>query len=447
MAELARTDDMLEKQLETLFSDTVLSPLIREDQRRVQSTAAAAPPSSRSSAVSIPQPAGRPRLLKPKRLTSPRWIVGILAGLAVVLVAAIVLLEPMNLTRPANTVLSPPWSQPTGQVRTTAGSLAYRSPQTLTPSRRFATPTKSIPIVTILPVARQSIQPSPTPASSPSPAAGGQYEPVNTAEPTGTAATEGKADLARATTPNPTASAVGEAETPRPLPSSAGITATAPKAKPVTDLESAYTPTKTSGVEPMSTYQPGPTATIITREAQPTATFAPTSMPPPAALAPSSPTRILIPAINLEAPIITVGFENYAIDGQPVTTWAVPAYFAVGWHHTSALPGKAGNTVLNGHQNIHGGVFRNLAALQRNDEIIVYTNGAAHYYHVVEQHILKEEGQPLEVRAENARWIMSTPDERLTLVTCAPSTANSDRLIVVALPDQPPSPIETPFLP
>jgi sortase A len=194
----------------------------------------------------------------------------------------------------------------------------------------------------------------------------------------------------------------------------------------------------------MPTYEPSPTATIIT---QPTATFVPTNVPPPTVLAPASPIRILIPAIHLEAPIITVGYENYAIDGQPVTTWSVPAYFAVGWHHSSALPGQAGNTVLNGHQNIYGGVFRNLAALQRNDEIIVYTSSAAYHYQVVEQHILKEEGQPLQVRAANASWIMPTPDERLTLVTCAPSTDNSDRLIVVALPAQPPHPIETPFLP
>jgi sortase A len=38
------------------------------------------------------------------------------------------------------------------------------------------------------------------------------------------------------------------------------------------------------------------------------------------------------------------------------------------------------------------------------------------------------------VRMQNARWIMPTPDERLTLVTCAPDAQSTHRLIIVALP-------------
>jgi LPXTG-site transpeptidase (sortase) family protein len=145
----------------------------------------------------------------------------------------------------------------------------------------------------------------------------------------------------------------------------------------------------------------------------------------------------MIPAINLEAPVVTVGSVQHAIDGQTSVSWAVPEYFAVGWHHTSAPPGRAGNTVLNGHQSLYGSVFRNLISIEVNDEIIVQAAGTSHYYRVAERHMLPEEGQPLSVRAANARWILPTGDERLTLVTSAPDGKSTHRLIVVAFPVQP----------
>ena len=39
---------------------------------------------------------------------------------------------------------------------------------------------------------------------------------------------------------------------------------------------------------------------------------------------------------------------------------AVPDFFAAGWHTDSTPPGFPGNTVLNGHHNIYGEVFRDL---------------------------------------------------------------------------------------
>lgn len=162
-----------------------------------------------------------------------------------------------------------------------------------------------------------------------------------------------------------------------------------------------------------------------------------TPTPVPSNGSASPPTRLQIPAIQLEAPIIAVGLVNYQIDGQAATTWAVPSRFAVGWHHFSAQPGQPGNLVLNGHQNIYGGVFRNLAALQTGDKIIVYAGDTPFSYHVIESHLLPEEGQPLSVRAQNAQWIMPTQDERLTLVTCAPDAQSTHRLIVLAYPATP----------
>jgi sortase A len=125
---------------------------------------------------------------------------------------------------------------------------------------------------------------------------------------------------------------------------------------------------------------------------------------------------------------------NLEINGQSVTTWAVPDTFAAGWHYTSASPGQAGNIVINGHSNIYGEVFRDLELLQQNDEIIVYVSDAAYHYHVTERHLFREEGVSWEARTQNIQLTMPTEDERLTLVTCAPYPRNTHRLIVVASP-------------
>jgi LPXTG-site transpeptidase (sortase) family protein len=145
---------------------------------------------------------------------------------------------------------------------------------------------------------------------------------------------------------------------------------------------------------------------------------------------------LVIPAIDLEAPIVEVGYESQEIGGSLAMTWSVPDYYAVGWHQSSAPPGQAGNTVLNGHEYVHGGVFQDLIELKEGDEIIVYYEGAAHPYRVSERNIVEEEGQPLAVRVENAKWILPTTDKRLTIITCAPHKKSTHRLIVVALPVQ-----------
>jgi sortase A len=104
---------------------------------------------------------------------------------------------------------------------------------------------------------------------------------------------------------------------------------------------------------------------------------------------------------------------------------------------TSALLGRAGNTVLSGHHNIQGEVFRYLEDMEPGDQVIVYAGDTPYHYSVTERHILKEKGQPEDVRIQNAQFIMPTDDERLTMVTCWPYTNNTHRLVIVAVPMQP----------
>jgi LPXTG-site transpeptidase (sortase) family protein len=157
---------------------------------------------------------------------------------------------------------------------------------------------------------------------------------------------------------------------------------------------------------------------------------APTATPEPEP--PRFPTRLVISRIDLDAPIIAVFPQAVTYAGQRFEQWQAPAQFAAGWHENSAWLGEKGNTVLNGHHNIYGMVFKRLHELAQDDEIVIYGDDQPYYYRINQVMILEERGTSIEQRAENSRWIMPSGDERLTLVTCWPPENNTHRLIVVA---------------
>lgn len=155
------------------------------------------------------------------------------------------------------------------------------------------------------------------------------------------------------------------------------------------------------------------------------------------ALAPAyfeTPNRIVIPAIDLDVPIEPVDLIYTA--GDPAAQWQVPNKRAAGWHATSARLGEIGNMVLNGHHNIRGRVFERLKDLRPGDLIFVSGPRGEVVYSVTERRLLKERGQPMDVRIAHASYIGPTPDERLTLVTCWPPRDYSHRLILIARPVQ-----------
>jgi sortase A len=172
---------------------------------------------------------------------------------------------------------------------------------------------------------------------------------------------------------------------------------------------------------------PGLTSTSIPT---PTPTTPPTHTPLPA-----PPTRIVIPSIDVDAPVSPVSWQTIVVDGKEQAAWEVLDMYAAGWHESSAPLGVPGNTVLNGHNTTYGEVFRDLYTLDAGDEIVVYSGDTPHTYAVSEVLILPEAGQPLEVRIENARYVLPTDDERLTLVTCHPYGSLQNRLIVIAYPN------------
>lgn len=146
------------------------------------------------------------------------------------------------------------------------------------------------------------------------------------------------------------------------------------------------------------------------------------------------PFHLVIPAIGLDAPIMSVQPEFVNIGGLELLQWISPNEYAAGWHETSARLGEVGNTVINGHHNTSGEVFKRLVDLIEGDLIKVYSGQHLFTYQITNKMILPEKYETLEVRIKNAQWILPSQDERLTLITCWPYESNTHRLIIVAKP-------------
>ncbi len=149
---------------------------------------------------------------------------------------------------------------------------------------------------------------------------------------------------------------------------------------------------------------------------------------------PEIPLRIVIPSIELNAPVIPAPVDFETIAGKEFLQWMVPDEYAIGWHTTSAMLGETGNTVLNGHHNAYGEVFVSLENVSEGDIIMVESDHTRYIYQITNKMILPEKYEQIEVRMNNAQWILPSVDERLTLISCWPYETNTHRLIVVARP-------------
>ena len=148
------------------------------------------------------------------------------------------------------------------------------------------------------------------------------------------------------------------------------------------------------------------------------------------------PDRLVISSIGLDAPIIPTKIKEIDYQGQTYYQWLAPNEPAVGWHDSSALLGLPGNSVLNGHHNVFGEVFKDLVKVHEGDLIEVYSGEQVFRYRVALAMLLPERFKSLSIRFENARWILPTTDERLTLITCWPADSNTHRVIIVAMPER-----------
>jgi sortase A len=181
-----------------------------------------------------------------------------------------------------------------------------------------------------------------------------------------------------------------------------------------------------------STPWPSPVPTSSITEVAVSAVL-PTPVAPPTPAVTGPPVRIVAPSIGLNAPVVAVGSKRITQNGDTIAVWEVASH-AAGWHENSATPGVPGNVVLSGHHNKEGEVFRYLVDLEPGDTITLYTEERPYTYTVETRFVVRDKGMPEETRRENARWIGSYPDQRVTLVTCWPYNTNTHRVIVVARP-------------
>ncbi len=125
---------------------------------------------------------------------------------------------------------------------------------------------------------------------------------------------------------------------------------------------------------------------------------------------PGQPTRLVIPALGVDASIV------------PGTDWE-QLKKGVGHHPGTANPGERGNLVLAAHNDIFGEVFRDLDQLRPGDEIIVYSVDRSYRYVVTETRVV----EPMAVEVMN-----STSEPTTTLISCYPYLVDTQRIVVFA---------------
>jgi len=125
---------------------------------------------------------------------------------------------------------------------------------------------------------------------------------------------------------------------------------------------------------------------------------------------PGQPTRIVIPALGVDANVV------------PGTDWE-QLKKGVGHHPGTANPGERGNLVLAAHNDIYGEIFRDLDQLQSGDEIILYAVDQMYRYVVTETRLV----EPTDVDVMN-----STSEPTTTLISCYPYLVDTQRIVVFA---------------
>jgi len=135
-------------------------------------------------------------------------------------------------------------------------------------------------------------------------------------------------------------------------------------------------------------------------------------------------TRIVIPAIDVDAPVVVIPIRNGTWDVEQIT-------HEVGHLQGTTSPGDSSNVVMAGHitLSIGGyGPFKGLAQLQPGDEVLVYVGDQEDYVYKVDS--VKT------VKATDVEVVYPTTEPILTLITCVnwdPVQGRyNDRLVVVA---------------
>lgn len=130
-------------------------------------------------------------------------------------------------------------------------------------------------------------------------------------------------------------------------------------------------------------------------------------VPTPSAAYPS---RIVIPSLDVDAPIVGG------------VTWE-DLKKGVGHLPGSANPGERGNMYLAAHNDIFGEIFRHLDKLELGDEFFVYSGDQSYRYVVTAKRVI----EPTDVSV-----MYPTTEPIATLQTCYPYLVDTHRLVAIA---------------
>ncbi len=125
---------------------------------------------------------------------------------------------------------------------------------------------------------------------------------------------------------------------------------------------------------------------------------------------PRQATRIVIPAINIDAPVVQGdGWEQLRR--------------GVGQHVGTASPGQNGNLVVSAHNDIFGEIFRDLDRLAPGDTITIHTMGERFNYIITGSDVV----EPTAVEV-----MKPTSAPTATLISCYPYLVDTKRIVVFA---------------
>ncbi len=145
-------------------------------------------------------------------------------------------------------------------------------------------------------------------------------------------------------------------------------------------------------------------------------------------------TRVVIPAADINAAVLTVGMLPTTSAGDQ--EWNIARY-AVGHHEKTGIPGQDKNIVFSSYASDYGRIFATLDKAIPGSAITVYEGDVAHTYTVVSQKLVKAPHPGTREQISDSALVAPTLGEQVTFITCWPpngSNRYSSYLIVVAKP-------------
>lgn len=175
-------------------------------------------------------------------------------------------------------------------------------------------------------------------------------------------------------------------------------------ATPAPTVRATLTPTRSPTPSPTPVHEPQELVDPDAGPAPPPEAPSGDSVPPPSAPVGSG-MRLVIDALGINAPVITLGLDANAIPEVPLTA------YEVAWYNFSSPPGGPSNAVFSGHVTWRGqAVFYRLPELGPGSTVkVVMPDGTVYTYEVFKNVLVSE---------TDISVMLPTSEPIITLITC-----------------------------